>query len=514
MAINQPVNTNPIFQISQDPSKNFTSEPPWRFDLRSDSDSTPSFIANGNEIIFSLNVQNAGSDAEKFFLSADKHIGLLKNVHEVNFVYEATHANRDTSYYKPVSTSTKKGWNIIVGADGFKIIWEGDIYTCEHINLAGTKSNVGCSFENALEYCHRHGGEMFLPDEYYFNFFFAPMCGVGDENSRKANTANKFGAIHSQADYWLNIFRGEKEDPADPTGQPLYNLYSTAAVNFFDKLLTFSKSHTAPAYQDWTPYYSGWGADNKTVENSDNPFRNRYNFFFENDLKAGEMKDVNNHKFLTNGEDRNRTDMISHVNSMKANTATDLNLKYISNQLINGGFTSKSCMAITCSDESSDPVVYDADCHANNVRPMCIIKDIIQNEMLCPIIVGLNPDANSGNPVSIDHCGENVPKLLLSKVFGRSSLFDEITGEDQIHDWNLPDAEGKPTANNLIKNLKLAIEEMYVEKNIPLSERNLHDDNFLKLQPLRYREVLYRCTVFDLKSGKIIVNIDFAVRVM
>ena len=185
--------------------------------------------AEGTEVIIPVNVHDIdyrnnndntttryqSTDAQ-FFHLINNYVQKFQNVHEkatyVNnglnpegFKYEAHYVGRDTEYFTGQTDANTKGWNIIVTNGGMHISWEGDPLACAALD---DRDSV-CTADKAREYCHRHGGELFFPDEYYFNFFFKPMCSKDDNNVRRH--ANRwFGATYSNANYWLNLRRVEE----------------------------------------------------------------------------------------------------------------------------------------------------------------------------------------------------------------------------------------------------------------------------------------------------------------
>ena len=109
--------------------------------------------------------------------------------------------SRNTEYFNQTNQEFK-GWIALASGTGLTIQWEGDLEACTVIKDTSSHSNQECTFDNANEYCHRHGGELFVPDMYYWKYFFNPLCDF-----QEATSSNPFQATFSNQDYWINARR-------------------------------------------------------------------------------------------------------------------------------------------------------------------------------------------------------------------------------------------------------------------------------------------------------------------
>lgn len=342
----------------------------------------PPLDADGKELIYPIAVNDRTSalEADRFFKAVNYYVSQYKSLHNVpSYIYQATYSGAPTSYWTPPDTDTKKGWNVIISTDGIQITWEGSMSTCVAIDNSNAVSNVGCTFENANEYCHRHGGELFLPDEYYWDHFFRPMCSdLAGPNSG----ANKYNAKYSNVNYWINMRRTQQPQNF---GRDLFNMQTSASIHFFNRLTATGKF----------PIYTGWNATNQVV-NEPEHFATRYINMFDQELSTEEIKNAEHHDLLAQIQTDPNTgqkvavsrlgqSMTDHVSSMDG--TSDLNMAYISRHLAAQGLVSQQCMILECNSDSPIPKVQDYACDHNNVRPLCVMKDIFQFEKSCPVEV-------------------------------------------------------------------------------------------------------------------------------
>ena len=406
-------------------------------------------IANGNEKIFPISVNDASSDnpvtknslAAQFYYLIDSYVGQMSNVYGANFKYEAHYAGAPTEYSLPASGASTKEWNLITGNSAAHITWEGDYDACRDISkydhngnfLPNGNPNNVCTFNNAVEYCHRHGGELFLPDEFYLDFIFIPLCR---EEKTYANDIPGLRAdaisTYSHQNYWLNMKRIE-----NPLAANNYNYITSAAFHFFSR---FNSNNV----------YKGWDVNNQpkddAVQTSDVIDNYEY-LLFRSPANSQQAIYVpvpfdqpQWHDYLSALDNNNQparrtfTDMTQHAAAMNNNNNDDLNMAYIVDHMLADGGVSNNCRNILCQDtvaDITDIQIQDVPCESQGqVRPICIIQDAFNQQVVCPNEI-LNTVTDKG------HCGDNVQKFLVSTMFGRLNPLNNQNGLPvRIHGWN------------------------------------------------------------------------------
>ena len=113
--------------------------------------------------------------------------------------------------------------------------------------------HVSLIFDKANEYCHRHGGELFVPDMYYWKYFFNPLC------DRQLTNSNPFQTTFSNQDYWINIRRSL-------SGSEM-NLKTSSSWQMYNQF-------------DPNNLYTGWDASQNVVDTGN--FPNDYEYFIGN----------------------------------------------------------------------------------------------------------------------------------------------------------------------------------------------------------------------------------------
>jgi len=372
----------------------------------------------GSEQVLPLDVHDPGNTpAKNIFNTIDHYLKQSsRSLHpNANYVYEAHHVGRDTTYFTYEDEQlNKKGWNAIaldesVGG-GMYITWEGDLSACTNIRKTAKHSNQECTFDKANEYCDRHGGELFMPDEYFWHFYFDPMC------KNKQIYANQNGATYSNGDYWINLRRHLKGDKM--------NFRTTSNVHMFNRL-------------DSTNLYSGWDSNKRIVK--EGAWANVYENVLDDYLSEEELVKVENHGKVLNSysttSQRAHAKAANEDNDAGNEASEHLNMQYLSTHFRDNGGVSQECMRMNCGGDEEVPVVRDVACFHNNIRPLCMMGNPMSHyNMYCPADLGINM------------CGDDVGMIAVATVLGKHIL------KADEHAFGEPD--GLATENNLIKNLR------------------------------------------------------------
>ena len=413
----------------------------WNNDLRSDRTRSFQSRADGSELILPVEVSNtADIISSNFFNLLDNYISFLNSRQGADFEYGAHHVGRQfLGYgYDPLASANTKDWNIIVSGGRLIVTWEGDQAACQRLatvlNLGDVKSesNKICSFDAANEYCHRHGGQLFIPDEFYWNFFFNPMCNEYDTPENRAH-ANPFGATYSNAKFWLNLQAVENS-----LGQ--WQVETTSDFHFL-KAFGHLNAWTGVTSDGQRPT----GNARFVVENllSDyDPLTQSPNDPFGFIQKSDFDKDWAHKRLGT--KSRSTTDMRRHIlewidENPRENAYSDLNMNYISQQLKEGGLGTGQCLRMTCTPGVTRPQIQDDKCDQNEVRPLCVIDNIFDHFVTCPAELyqasGLNENVRGA---SIGHCGDNVKPVIVQNVFNYKGFYEKENGgqaERFFHAW-------------------------------------------------------------------------------
>ena len=446
----------------------------WNNDLRlSDFDYG---MADGSEIILPVNVHDpTDTISGDMFNLMDDYISFLKSHHTNDFTYGAHHVGRAfPGYdYSPLSTDDKKGWNIIVSGGRLHVTWEGDFKACirlaNHIDIKDINgdSNKVCSFDAANEYCHRHGGQLFIPDEFYWNFAFNPMCNSVTDGAKNSFGANRFQATYSQVNYWLNLQAVEES-----SGQ--FQVKTTSDFHMFHQL-------------DTANVWSGMLANGfHPSVSSANPHVSQN---LLTDITAtyptNQFKDVARHALLGT-QSFDDQDMVNHAEQMKDKLLNNngepfLNMHYISEQLEKGGLVSQTCLIIDCQAGLLRPKIQDTACDHNNVRPLCIIENIFDHFQTCP--ADLHQSSNGNESVQgpkIAHCGDNVKPFLVQNIFNYVGFYESVNGvqaERFFHAWN-SGSGGAASVHNPIYILRRLYRRAVQEIDSAVTDAQMQDDFF------------------------------------
>ena len=423
--------------------------------------------ALGSEVIVPLNVhKSSASGAHRaFYDMIDNYVSFLRSWHVPTWSYGAHHKGKAFPGYDYTvkNSADTKGWNIILTSGRLHATWEGDEKACIHLarhipvrDVEG-ESNVVCSFDAANEYCHRHGGQIFIPDEFYWNFIHNPMCKRTGQDGNRAH-ANRFGATYSHAEYWVNL-----QKYAVPNSNSQYQVRTTNNFHFFRQLDTSNR---------WT----GIGADGMRGTSPNHLFAYQNLLTGVNQsFPSDDFKNDALHQLLGTVS-YSSTDMQAHANDYIADLSNGkhLNMHYISEQLDVNGLVSAECMMMECRDNQDRPKVQDKPCDLNNVRPLCIISDIFENFQACP------EDLKDEDGNRIRHCGENVRPFLVQNVYNYPGFFEastraganeneeKIATEVHFHTWNSGAGGPNHPANpaRVLRDLYLDVFNQDIQENV------------------------------------------------
>lgn len=469
---------------------------PWDVDVQGSAatvfdpaSNNKGFMSTGEEVIIPINVHDPTDKIATTFFNTTNHYirqdfsswhdgayGASFGAIAGPYVYEAHYRGRETEYYNSVQSANfkpqaKAGWNAIASDTGLQITWEGDLEACTNIEPTAQHSNQECTFDKANEYCHRHAGELFIPGEYYWHFFFNPMCSEIGSASVKSG-ANVLGATYSNSDYWVNLRR-------EVVGSEL-NVETSSKFHFFDQLNKLDN------------VYTGWDSNQSPVETgefsnvhqqiikSPNHLNNKTHEFFT----LAEFKDLSNHQKICGdcNYNYNTSDQKAYAQAY-TNTlnggSKHLNMKYISQHIDTGGYASKPCAKMYCGPDQTEPKVQDAMCDHNNIRPMCIIRNPLGYKAYCPKELG------------IDQCGEKVIPVIVASVYGSQAT--------PKHEWG--NSNGGDVEHNFINSFKAVADQMKAK----LTAQGDNDNAFMSYQsPTMYLNCLGNCT--DQTDGSVVCD--------
>lgn len=467
---------------------------PWNVDVKGAattvfSGTNSEYMSTGEEIIIPINVHDpTDTVAWTFFNTTNYYINKDFNswhngsygsefpTIQGDYVFEAHYRGRETAYYNPQVSSNfkaqaKAGWNAIASDTGLQITWEGDLEACTNIKPTADHSNQECTFDKANEYCHRHAGELFIPGEYYWHFFFNPMCSEIGSAAVKSG-ANILGATYSNSDYWVNLRR-------EVVGSEL-NVETTSKFHFFDQL---DKNHNV---------YTGWDSNQESIETGDfsnvhqqviktpaNLDNRTHEFFSLTDFRK-----LENHEKLCGDCNYNydTSDQKAYAQAYRNtinNGVSHLNMKYISQHITTGGYASKPCAKMYCGPDQTEPKVQDTMCDHNDIRPMCIIRNPLGYKAYCP------------KELKIDQCGEKVAPVIVASVYGSQAT--------PQHEFGNP--SGGDVEYNFINHFKAVADQMK-QKLVDQGDIN---NAFMNYQsPTMYLNCLGECT--DQTDGSVICD--------
>jgi hypothetical protein len=388
---------------------------------------------SGNENAFPLKVDDTSNVAHGFFKVTDHYIkSMLGSWHKGNYKYSAHYSGLKNDYWSPPPGQSQKGWVAMVVDGRLTLTWEGDLEACKRINVDPNSSN-GCTFRNANEYCHRHGGALFFPDDYYYKKVFRPLCQspAGMEQLKTSNElyANQLAyskntaAHYSQVNYWTDLER--VEGAGNDAGK--FTVRTTSTHHLFS---LFNKENL----------YTGWDANKKVCDatntnaNCNAAHRTIYEYVIATEqgnsnvakfISTDDFKAAANHKRLTSGNNRGA--------NAPPTSAKDLNMDMVAKYLSKGGLKSQACTIIECSDSDHNKL-QDFACDHNNVRPLCVINNLFTPVRACPkaLLAGIYPNEY--------HCGENVHQFLVTAIYGNPGITqvkhtDGTTETINLHDY-------------------------------------------------------------------------------
>lgn len=429
---------------------------PWNVDVHGSAttvfdptSSNKGYMSTGEEVIIPIDVHDPNDvvastffDTTNYYINKDFNswhngsYGSSFGAVAGPYIYEAHYRGKETAYYNPTISpnfhpQAKAGWNAIASDTGLQITWEGDLEACTNIRPTQTwTSNQECTFDKANEYCHRHAGELFIPGEYYWHFFFNPMCSEIGSSAVKSG-ANVLGATYSNSDYWVNLRR-------EVVGSEL-NVETTSKFHFFDQLDKLNN------------VYTGWNDNQEPVETG------QFGNVHQQVIKSPGNEDNTTHEFFTLNEFRklenhgklcgdcnynyDTSDQKAYAQAYRQTIISGtqhLNMKYISQHIDTGGYASKPCAKMYCGPDQTEPKVQDTMCDHNDIRPMCIIRNPLGYKAYCPKQLG------------IDQCGEKVTPVIVASVYGSQAT--------PKHEWNNPN--GGDVDYNFINHFKAVADQM------------------------------------------------------
>ena len=433
----------------------------WQIKALSSSDSVRS-ISDGKEFIIPVYVEyhdskyafaNGGfandqekyeSDDSKLFWILSKYTQELSSVHsdDLPWTFDAHYRGRDTSYFKHTKDEPLRGGNLILSSSGVDYFWEGDEFACQAITIKGTagdntfsdaKASNKCTFFEAREYCHRHGGELLLPDEYFWEYFIKPMCATSHEKGKDANILKT--GLTSGVKYWLNIQKVYSDHPDNKIG----NIRTTATVhlhNLFGEKNTYTginKSLNLVGLSKLNEPQDNYSADVLKFRNYYEYLINRdsSNHYVREDLASTAFELLANHEMIgvwdsdsrlkdPSGTKRSQHEYAMEINRLRNNNQLlDLNMSYLSRQLKANGAVSQACSTFTCND-SNNKDLQDFPCDLNNIRPLCMTKEFLRPHSDCPV------------NLDITHCGDNVQEVLME------SVWNLVHESKKLAAWGLP----------------------------------------------------------------------------
>ena len=446
----------------------------WKGDLRNYNFDYGN--ADGSEIILPVAVWNPlDQPATDLFNLIDNYIRGLGSLQDADFTYGAHHVGRAFPGYNytPLSTADQKGWNIIVSGGRLIITFEGDFDACiklaREVNIDDVEgdSNKLCSFNAANEYCHRHGGQLYIPDEFYWNFMFNPMCNTDEEQNRKH--ANPFGAKYSQAEFWLNL----QAVNTPVNGDDIWDIRTTSNFHMFHELNLINK-------------WAGVTQAGQISQSINQSKRNTYEDLLTQSVDStGDFKNTAFHDLLGDIS-FDKEDMGAHVDQLNlylntkrnVNGLNDqrpfLNMHYISEQLQGGGLESQTCLIIDCQGGLERPKIQDSACDHNNVRPLCLINNLFEHFSACPQELKQNLNGNDElEGAAISHCGDNVRPVIVQNVFNYKGFYeiaDDRTQQERFfHAWNTGTggAASKHNPIHVLRNLYRSAVIDIAQQNIP-----------------------------------------------
>ena len=427
----------------------------WQIKALSSSNSVRS-ISDGKEFIIPVYVQyhdpkyNAAdggfandkekyeSDDSQLYWILSKYTQELSSMHdtagEIPWSFDAHYRGRDTSYFKHTSDEALRGGNLILSSTGVDYFWEGDELACQAITITGAgasddQASNKCTFFEAREYCHRHGGELLLPDEYFWEYFIKPMCATSHAQGKDANILKT--GLTSGVKYWLNIQKVYSDDKHE-----VGNIRTTATVhlhNLFGEDNTYTGINHALNLVGLSPL--GQTQDPTIKTNNYYEYlinRDSTNHYVREDVASSDFKLLSKHQMIGvwdansrlkdgQGNKRSQHEYAVEINRLRNNGALlDLNMAYLSRQLKDGGVVSQPCTAFTCND-SNNKDLQDFACEHNNIRPLCMTKEFLRPHSDCPV------------NLDIKHCGDNVQEVLME------SVWNLVHESKKLAAWGLPE---------------------------------------------------------------------------
>lgn len=441
------------------------SNEPWKDLSKPNLGATYTNVLQGTErTIFPIEVQSNNTSAHVLYQIVNHFFQhSLSSWHHSNFTFSA-HYPGIQSDYMDYATGTTKGWNGLLLSGQLAIMWEGDFTACKQISLNGVSDNV-CSKANAEEHCHRHGGELFLPDQNFLDHVFKPMCQAdltnSEDNPKMVQQVDPTRpAVFSQENYWMNwekVYAG----PDQPTEGPLlFGVRTSSRFHLQDKFL---KSNV---YTGWDIKFSVCDDRNSNSE-CDASHQTSYEWLINTNATTAKIPN-----YIPNSQFSDVT-FHEHLNS--------LNMQYLSDYLAKGGLRSNYCTYARCSSNSFS-VVQDTSCDHNNIRPMCIMKSLFSPIRVCPKILLEEKYPNHY------HCGDNVHQILVESILGRVYVDFSDGQRINLHDYG----EGKDgvTDDRVKKNgmsynylhiLRKTIGEYYVPNQNVSELTNLYAEKFPNL---------------------------------
>ena len=375
--------------------------------------------------------------------------------------FSAHYIGQKTNYFNKSDgeKAELKGGNLLISTGNVHYFWEGDPEACANIEINGYdiddpnyKRGI-CTFEKAREYCHRHGGELILPDQYFWKYIFHPMCNGATGNVHQFAHANVFGDTLTNTNFWINL----QKIPIIELGD--WRIDTTAKIHFFSLLDHKNNQYVGTNFDNQLLYYNQ--TMQTLIDSIDDPdysdvMRNRFGNDLDDDGNPlDRSRKIDDSELSQTEYARLISNMVDHA--VENNSPFDTNMQFMTKKLRANGFGQR-CMSLQCqvlaeeNIEIQEPALNDETCDNNNNLPLCITEPLIHQSRVCPgQIMQSNEDPQ---------CGDNVYQLLVGSLWGA------LDRESEIYVW------GKPYGKSMKKPMASYNDEMF-ETNAILTIREI-----------------------------------------